>query len=171
MVIWALFGCLPLVRQPTRFADSSHHGGLPLPGLLLHSLLFPPSVLVSLLLPLLSSPSSHSQVCQLLGIQVVSPWLPLPTCCSRSSSSVVVACLLPEAAAHGWVLPTTCLPFSFSPVTSRDAWALGLCSGLFYQPLCFDVHCTFFLRDHVERMARSTWHLPWTGGGFCWLLV
>lgn len=75
------------------------------------------------------------------------------------------------AAAHGRVLPATCLPFSFSPVTSRDAWALGLCSGLFYQPLCFDVRCTFFLRDHVERMARSAWHLLWTGGGFCWLLV
>lgn len=138
---------------------------------LLHTLLFPPSVLVSLPLLLLSSPSSYSQVCQLLGIRVVSPWLPLSTCSSSSSSSVAAG-LSASWGCCTWSGPSHHLSaiFLFSCHFQR-CWALGLCSGLFYQPLCIDIHCTFFLRDHVKGVARSTWHLPWTGGGFCWLFL
>lgn len=51
--------------------------------------------------------------------------------------------------------PPTWLRFPPSPVTSRDAWALGLCFGASSQSLCIVAHCTFFLRAHVGAWLEA----------------
>lgn len=96
---------------------------------------------------------------------------PSPHAPAGGTAPGLQACLLPGAAAQGRALPTTYLAaLPPSPVTSRDAWALGLCFGVSSQSLCIVAHCTFFVRAHVEGVARSTWHWPGMGGGVCWLL-
>ena len=156
-----MFGSSPLRGSPHNLQTAlTYHAGLPLPLLPTLPFVSPPTQ------PCLSPRPVKFKlpiaVYQILGIRLFLSGSPSSQALIGAAAPGPEAFLPPGIEAQVRALPTTCLPFAFSPVTSRDAWTLCLCFGLLlsYQSLCINVHHTFSLRDPVEGVARSTWPLP-----------